>query len=264
MMRGINRQDIFEDEEDRYRFMTVLGRCKELSEFKLHAFVLMSNHVHLLIEPVGEPLEVIFKRICTSYAVWFNRKYMRAGHLFQDRFRSEGVGTDQYYKTVLRYIMQNPIKAGMVSSMEQYRWSSYPAYKYGKGLLTDTSYALSLWSSQSALIDYLTEQNDDSVMDEEEHDWRLRDDTAKEIMMRLTHCNSASDFQRFDLSVQKEFAGKLYLERLSMGQIARLTGMSKTTVYRAVQSLKREAPEDEATLLRETSVTGWYDAETIW
>ena len=126
MMRGINRQDIFEDEEDRYRFMTVLGRCKELSEFKLHAFVLMSNHIHLLIEPVGEPLEVIFKRICTSYAVWFNRKYMRAGHLFQDRFRSEGVGTDQYYKTVLRYIMQNPIKAGMVSSMEQYRWSSYP------------------------------------------------------------------------------------------------------------------------------------------
>ena len=94
MLRGINRQSIFEDDEDRFQFMTVLTRYRELSDFRLHAFVLMSNHVHLLIEPAGESLDRIFKRIGTSYAVWFNRKYERAGHLFQDRFRSEAVGTD--------------------------------------------------------------------------------------------------------------------------------------------------------------------------
>ena len=82
MLRGINRQDIFEEDEDRIRFLNTIIRCKEASGFRLHAFVLMSNHAHFLIEPADEPLDLIFKKIGTSYAVWYNRKYQRAGHLF--------------------------------------------------------------------------------------------------------------------------------------------------------------------------------------
>ena len=62
MMRGVNRQNIFEDDEDRLCFMSLLARCKKISGFKLYAFVLMSNHVHLLIEPAGESMEIIFRR----------------------------------------------------------------------------------------------------------------------------------------------------------------------------------------------------------
>lgn len=147
MLRGINRQNIFEEDEDRIRFLNTMVRYKELSGFKLHAFVLMSNHIHFLIEPADEPLEIIFKRICTSYAVWYNRKYQRAGHLFQDRFRSENVETDQYYMTVLRYILQNPVKAGMVSNPGDYRWSSYPAYEKRRGALTDIQFAEDLFGN---------------------------------------------------------------------------------------------------------------------
>jgi len=264
MLRGINRQSIFEDDEDRFQFMTVLTRYRELSDFRLHAFVLMSNHVHLLIEPAGEPLDRIFKRIGTSYAVWFNRKYERAGHLFQDRFRSEAVGTDQYYKTVLRYILRNPIKAGLVSSLDDYRWSSYLAYKKGKGVLTDTAYAMSLFGSQEALDKYLSQDNDDTVMDESDHDWRLRDNSAKEIIKRITGCDSVSDFQRFDLLAQKEYARKLYLEKLTLSQISRLTGMSKTTVHRTIQSLKDESETKDGIILCESETVLLFDPGIIW
>lgn len=265
MLRGINRQDIFEDDEDRLRFMTILCRCKELSDFKLHAFVLMSNHIHLLIETAGEPLDMVFRRIGTRYAVWYNRKYQRAGHLFQDRFRSENVETEQYYRTVLRYILQNPMKAGLEKCPGSYRWSSYLAYEKGRSLLTDTQYALEIFGSREKLLEYLTESNDDSVMDEAEHDWRLRDDSAKEIIRRITGCLTITDFQGFDLAEQKEFARKLYREGLSIRQIARMTGMSKSTVARVVKTEENEQPETESLYLRESEESAYYmSADTIW
>ena len=264
MLRGINRQNIFEEDEDRFRFLDTIIRCKEVSEFRLHAFVLMSNHIHFLIEPGNEPLDVIFKRICTSYAVWYNRKYQRAGHLFQDRFRSESVETDLYYTMVLRYILQNPVKAGIVARPGDYRWSSYLAYEKGRGTLTYTKFAADLFGSHETLLEYLVQENDDYVMDEPDHDWRLRDDAAREKIFRITQCASVSDFQKLDFEAQKEYARELYAEGLSMGQIARLTGMSKATVSRAVKRAGDESDEKHEPLLRESETVTYYDAGVIW
>lgn len=265
MLRGINRQNIFEDDQDRLYFMSVLASCKKVSGFRLHAFVLMSNHIHLLLEPLDEPLDMIFRRIGTRYAVWYNRKYQRAGHLFQDRFRSENVSTVQYYQTVLRYILQNPMKAGMEKHPGEYRWSSYTAYEKGQGIVTDTQYAVELFGGRETLIQYLKQDNDDTVMDEENHDWRLRDDAARRIMRQITQCSSVSDFQKLDPDLQKKHAAEMYQERLSMGQIARLTGMSKTTVFRIVQRFKGEPSEDGQLILNESDETDWaYDAGMIW
>lgn len=265
MLRGINRQNIFEDDQDRLYFMSVLASCKKVSGFRLHAFVLMSNHIHLLLEPLDEPLDMIFRRIGTRYAVWYNRKYQRAGHLFQDRFRSENVSTVQYYQTVLRYILQNPMKAGMEKHPGEYRWSSYTAYEKGQGIVTDTQYAVELFGGRETLIQSLKQDNDDMVMDEENHDWRLRDDAARRIMRQITQCSSVSDFQKLDPDLQKKHAAEMYQERLSMGQIARLTGMSKTTVFRIVQRFKDEPSEDGQLILNESDETDWaYDAGMIW
>lgn len=264
MLRGINRQNIFEEDEDRIHFLNTVSRCREVSGFRLHAFVLMSNHIHFLIETNDEPLEVIFKRIGTSYAVWYNRKYKRAGHLFQDRFRSENVETDQYYMTVLRYILQNPVKAGMVSSPGEYRWSSYLAYEKGRGALTDIQFAVDLFSSRETLLEYLAEQNDDVIMDEPDHDWRLRDDAARETIYRITQCSSVSAFQQLDFEVQKEYAVKLYSEGLTMGQIARLTGISKATISRAVKKASDESGGERGCLLHESEPVAYYDADVVW
>jgi REP element-mobilizing transposase RayT len=73
----------------------------------------MGNHVHILLKVGNEPLEQMMRRICGSYVYWYNKKYQRTGNLFQDRFKSETVENDNYFLIVLRYIHQNPLKAGL-------------------------------------------------------------------------------------------------------------------------------------------------------
>lgn len=259
MLRGINRQVICEEDADRRVFMMALKECKDVSGFKLHAFCLMPNHVHLLIEPAGEPLELIFKRLGVKYVGWFNRKYDRAGHLFQDRFRSENVEDNLYFMTVLRYILQNPMKAGMESQPGSYPWSSYLAYKKGIGSITDTQYAIDLFGSQEALIDYVLLGNEDTVMDEDQFDWRMKIEKAKEIMEQVSGCATVSDFQRLDRQIQKEYAVKIYLAGVSAYQIAKMTGISKSTVERTVKKcLGESAGAVENTVLHEA------DGEYLW
>lgn len=259
MLRGINRQVICEEDADRRVFMMALKECKDVSGFKLHAFCLMPNHVHLLIEPAGEPLELIFKRLGVKYVGWFNRKYDRAGHLFQDRFRSENVEDNLYFMTVLRYILQNPMKAGMESQPGSYPWSSYLAYKKGIGSITDTQYAIDLFGSQEALIDYVLLGNEDTVMDEDQFDWRMKIEKAKEIMEQVSGCATVSDFQRLDRQIQKEYAVKIYLAGVSAYQIAKMTGMSKSTVERTVKKcLGESAGAAENAVLHEA------DGEYLW
>ena len=120
MLRGINQQQIFEEPEDFEKFLQILKDCKAISGYKLFAYCLMGNHIHLLIKPEEESLEQAFKRIGGRFVYWYNVKYQRIGHLFQDRFRSEPVETDEYFMTVLRYIHQNPIKAGLCKVIDAY------------------------------------------------------------------------------------------------------------------------------------------------
>ena len=88
----------------------------------------MSNHIHLLIREEEESLEQIFKRIGSKYVYWYNVKYQRKGHLFQDRFKSETVENETYFLTVIRYIHQNPVKAGICEKIDDYKYSSFQEY----------------------------------------------------------------------------------------------------------------------------------------
>ena len=125
MLRGINGHQIFVDSEDYEKFLEILKDCKAISEFEIFAYCLMSNHIHLLLKEVKEPIEQIMKRIATRFVYWYNIKYQRAGHLFQDRFKSEPVENDEYFLTVIRYIHQNPVKAGICKKPQDYNYSSY-------------------------------------------------------------------------------------------------------------------------------------------
>ena len=113
ILRGINRQKIFNDNEDKKRLLETLLRYKEKSKYQIYAYCLMDNHIHLLLKEGEEPLAQIMRRIGGSYVYWYNHKYERVGNLFQDRFKSEVVEDDTYFLTVLRYIHQNPAKAGI-------------------------------------------------------------------------------------------------------------------------------------------------------
>ena len=165
MLRGINHQQLFEDEEDYLRFLSILRECKEVSEYKLYAYCLMGNHVHLLLQEGKESLDLIFKRIGSRFVYWYNLKYQRVGHLFQDRYKSEPVETDAYFLTALRYVLQNPMKAGLEETPGTYGWSSYAAYAGRADGLTNSELAVGMPGEQANLLAYLAEKNEDRLLD---------------------------------------------------------------------------------------------------
>lgn len=147
MLRGINGQDIFLDREDRQKFIKTLKKYKEKCGYQVYGYCLMNNHIHLVLKEGEEELSLVMKRIGVSYVAWYNFKYERTGHLFQDRFKSEEIEDDQYLLVALRYIHQNPLNAGMVKSISDYEWSSFNDYFSQKKDLTDYNFVLRIFDS---------------------------------------------------------------------------------------------------------------------
>lgn len=125
ILRGVNRYAIFEEEKDYKKMLQILVDLQEDIQFDIFAYCLLSNHAHLIIKETqpGE-ISLIMKRVLTRYAGWFNRKYDRCGILISNRFNSVPVETEKYLITLIRYIHQNPVKAG-ISSIDDYKWSSF-------------------------------------------------------------------------------------------------------------------------------------------
>jgi REP element-mobilizing transposase RayT len=113
MVRGINRQDIFQNDEDKGVYLKRIAKYKDECGFKIYAYCFMCNHIHLLIKEGEKSISEAMKKIGTSYVYWYNLKHNRTGHLFQDRFRSEVVENDAYLLTVAKNIHQNPVKIGL-------------------------------------------------------------------------------------------------------------------------------------------------------
>ncbi len=169
ILRGNNRMEIFRDHEDFEKLLSVLKRYKEKSNYEIYAYCLMNNHFHILLKIDTEPLSQVMRRICVSYVYWYNQKYSRVGNLFQDRFRSESVENDEYFLTVLRYILRNPVKAGIIKDIENYKWSSYNEYN-SSGKLTDIDFGLSLFSEDKNIAiklfkDFINETNNDKCLE---------------------------------------------------------------------------------------------------
>jgi REP element-mobilizing transposase RayT len=121
MLRGIDRSQLFYDSEDRGAFLERLVRYKKECCFLLFAYCLMGNHVHLLIKEEELDLSGVIKRLANSYASYFNNKYERSGYVFEGRFKSEAISSEEQLLATLRYILKNPLKVGL--SLDS--WTSY-------------------------------------------------------------------------------------------------------------------------------------------
>ncbi|MBB5173866.1 REP-associated tyrosine transposase [Texcoconibacillus texcoconensis] len=126
--RGNRRDLIFIDERDYLRYLKLLERVQEVYPFYLHAYCLMPNHIHLLLETVDSPTSKIISNLHTRYAMYFNRRYDVDGHLFQGRYHAQLIDSLNYFLRVSKYIHLNPVTAKMVDFPEHYPWSSYPHY----------------------------------------------------------------------------------------------------------------------------------------
>lgn len=169
MLRGIEGRNLFENEEDKETFIEAIIKAKEKGEFLLYGYCLMDNHVHMLIKE-GEEIGTSIKRITVSYVQWYNNKYGREGHLFQNRYKSEVVESEAYLLVVLRYIHQNPIKARIVSIIGEYPWSSYTKYidGYDNGKSADyidAEIVKGYFKTKEVFVKYMNEVTKDQCLD---------------------------------------------------------------------------------------------------
>lgn len=128
IVRGINRTDIFCGEDDKALFAERLAKLLVATDTDCLAWSLMTNHFHLLLRPRTTKLAVLMRRLLTGYAVVFNRRHHRSGHLFQNRYKSIVCQEDSYLLELVRYIHLNPLRAGLVDSLDDldtYAWSGH-------------------------------------------------------------------------------------------------------------------------------------------
>jgi len=231
IFRGINQQQIFEDAEDCEKYLQVLNDYKAVSGYKLLAYCLMGNHIHLLIKEEAETLEQIFKRISGRYVYWYNTKYRRIGHLFQDRYKSEAIDNDAYLMTVLRYIHRNPVKAQLALRPEDYRWSSYREYLMETTQIVDTYIALGI-VTRDDFIHFHNLTENDSCLEVSEIRARPTDEEVRKIITKEASCETATQFQALAIEDRDEALRKLKEAGASVRQVSRLTGISKGVVER--------------------------------
>ena len=231
MSRGINRQQIFEDDDDYLLLLDCLRRYQATCEYRLHAYCLLGNHYHLLIEVKDDSLAEVLRRVGTRFVYWYNWKHQRSGHLFQDRFKSEPVETDAYFLTVLRYIHRNPVKAKLCRDPADYRYCSYGAYLGNGDDLVCTSLALGMISVED-FVRFHHEDNDDECLDLKAAN-RLTDAEALALIKDTAGIKDPSTLQVLGIPERDDALRKLKATVLSIRQISRLTGISKKVVEKA-------------------------------
>lgn len=237
MLRGINRQTIFEDEEDRFKFIDTLRHYKQKCEYNIFAYCLMDNHVHLVIKEGKESLEKLMKRIGVSYVYWYNWKHKRSGHLFQDRYKSAVIEDDRYLLEVIRYIHQNPLQANMITTIGEYYWSSYPEYTWQRPNIVDTNFILEMFShnnekARELFIEYMGISNERSF--DMEAAYRITDEEAKAIIKKAIGNLTTNQLQSMEKEERNDLLRKLKdIEGLSIRQIARITGLTFNVVAKA-------------------------------
>ena len=238
MLRGINRQDIFEDAEDYWAFIKILSAVQDRLEDDLvtrtttchiYAYCLMPNHVHFLLCEKHWKDGDVMKSIASSYVFYYNKKYGRIGHLFQDRFKSEPCNNPEYFFTLFRYIHQNPVKAGLANLAQEYDYSSWPNDYLGMGRekVCYTQAAVKRFG-----MDYLASWVDEPLaenvgcidMDERKV---VADETVRDLLLEKSQTKNITEFQQLPKQQQKDFVREVMAE-LDAGprQMSRVSGLT--------------------------------------
>lgn len=239
--RRSNRTTLFHEDEDYYHYLRSLARISEESSATIMGYCLMTNHIHLLVQEDSISISKIMHRLGSSYAYYYNNKYGHSGHVFENRFKSETVEDDIYLKTVIRYIHQNPVKAGLSSSADTYQWSSCKVYFGGRDHLpglTSTAFILSLFADEpeQAIVSFrwFSElETSDDCLDVYEMQ-SITDGQAQQIIEKMLRGIPKADLPKMPKSERDRILHQLKsIEGLSIRQISRLTGVSFNIVKRA-------------------------------
>lgn len=235
--RGVSHCIIFENDDDRRHFLEVLADLTEEFGLSIHAWCLMDNHYHVLAQAELATVSQAMRRLNSSYALYFNAKHERNGHLFQGRFKSEPVDTDEYFLTVLRYIHQNPVKAGITADCD-YVWSSYRVYVGEDDAvmpeLTDTALALTMLGGAGRFAAFHARIDETAVCcDIHEARKGIADEEAIRCAQAVLGEDNLHQIASLPREQRNAALRKLKAAHLSIRQIERLTGISKSLVAKS-------------------------------
>jgi len=237
---------MFEEQEDYYQFLNTLDLMAQSYEsdgtpagrdYILYAYCLMSNHIHLLIREREDTIGMAIKRIASSYVYYYNHKYSRDGHLFRERYKSEPVNDMAYFVTLLRYIHQNPVKAGIVNKVNDYEFSSWHEYEDKNSTLfplCDTHTVLNRipLNELSELVNEPISYEVACLDIEDASKGRPSDDQVMMLIKEKTGATNSCAFQQLPADIKKSVLIELKGKRASLRQLERLTGISKSMIYR--------------------------------
>lgn len=246
MLRGVNRMNIFYYKEDKLKFLDTLIRMKSNGEYILYGYCIMNNHVHLLIKEEEEPLSKTMKRIGVSYSLYYNKKYERVGHLFQNRFRSECIETDGRLLACLRYIHNNPVEAHMVKDPSAYPWSSYNIYinkMENKYNIISPELILDIFSENrieavKKFIDFSRKNCDRPFIDLEEVEEKSKSFYMKKTLDILEKYNlNIEDVAKLkDRNIRNQIIKEIHQHtNMSTREMANIIGWSKSTIDRVLK-----------------------------
>ena len=232
--RGINKQDIFLDNQDFFKYIKELENTKEKYEYELLAYALMSDHVHFVIFDKNENFSTAIQSLNIRYTSYFNKKYERTGHLFENRFKSHTIGEEKYLKNVVRYIHKNPETAGL----KPYIWTSY--YEYiSKPKLINPLQVLKCFNDNTtkAIKDFIEFHKIYNEKDDFGEDYelinRITDEEAIEIIKHLVHENNLIKIQNYPKEEKYKMIQKiLKINGITKEQISRILGISRRTIIR--------------------------------
>ena len=227
VIRGVNKQNIFFDDEDRNFFISLLKRYSLKFNIKIHAYCLMDNHVHLQFEDENRNISIFMQALCSLYARTFNRKYDRIGHLFQERYASEIILDKSYFLTVFRYIIQNPKRAGIALASE-YCWSSISQYKKSQSFV-EKGLLLEYLGSPEKLLEYI-ESDCKSECLEIELRPSEREKSYIDKVKEILETDNPIVPPDISMNLIKCKMRKLREAGLSIRTISRITGISKYVI----------------------------------
>lgn len=246
ILRGVNKQVIFENENDFLKFLTLMGRVAfpvdETGQripplIVIYAYCLMPNHVHLLVREQKNGLSGAIKYLSGTYAGYFNWKYEHVGHVFQGRFRSEVVNDWEYFLTLMRYIHQNPVAGGLVRDVRNYRWSSWR--EFDPNMVCDipmcataSVYAKINFEALAELVDTPLPKTQRILDYDSDTGGRVSDDRLREYIKAEFGISELSAIQHLDKEKRNEIVIKLMEFCRNVMQISRITGISRGVISR--------------------------------
>ena len=241
MMRGINRERIFEKEAAKKEILHILAVKVRETDVGIYAYCVMDNHIHLVLKSEPQELAVFMKKLNGSFAMYYNREQRRVGHVFQDRYKSERIEDEEYFWGVIRYIHLNPAKAHLVKNAEDYQWSSMKDFLLGKSdVLAKEALALKQdnFKDNRSFLDMHKQEDLHIYLEVKEELDEMKKAAGSQLIENILVEHGITTVM--ELREQEEalenLLGRLARElKLSYQEIAKMTGLSYSMVQRLVQ-----------------------------